>query len=1743
MANLLSTTVNGQLNTGNVIDLGYTVSGSISTTAFRGINFHAASDLNYYIGKPAGAWTQPLHIHFYTGIWIRSHHSYGGTRFYNIATGSNLMSIGDGSDAINVYTKITSSVSSGTVLSHASMDDALGWNASYGTYIGSTVGGTSYLYANGTLYTGGVFRTLIHSGNIGSQSVASAGSATNSSQLQGYSAYSIVEESRGVHSGSDFPNGTLVRTDINADGWAGNSFVMEVSGKSYGSGTPFKLAMEGYLYADTVINVSAMSYGSYFPGPVKVMRLDGTLAFWWPRGSYWNSFQVHVRNADGESWNRVTGISDSVDPPSADKKVSVTPVQVIHTNNIASQSVSYATTAGALTSMNISQFTNNSGYITSVGNITRLWAESHPTDYYVRANWTGTYWQLTSNHPSPVQVGYADSAGSAGSLTSMNISQFTNNSGYITGYTETDTLASVTGRGATTASQVSFTKTDDHAISVGTIRGRVVNSQGGEFIQLYERVNIGGPNGWGAANTAAPSYGLSVYGGATIGYGNSGGLAVTGTLSATNFSGSSSGTNTGDQTNISGNAATATYATSAGNADTVDSLHASSFVRNDTTRQYLKPYFEYSEYLTTQSPLDLVNQMGGGGLRVDFLHPSYTANGNWGHVITWSGYNGYTMYQMSGSYGSGADVELYVRNEANHERNAWSSWRRLLHDNNYNSYAPTLTGTGASGTWGISITGNANTATTAGSLTSMNISQFTNNSGYLTSGLSTSGDSEQEVGLRYASWNDGVRRMNTDPRWNESGYDDDLGCLHIWSWTAAGVAYGRAGIALFNGSAYQYLTTKSGETGMFVNNKEIIHSGNIASQSVSYATTAGSAPNAGNVNPFYNVTAGVGNGLRFWGADDYYKISMGVGGLYQYGPVIDYSIKTQMDAGSTGRGFTWGNNGVTPVAALNATSGNMQIAGTFTASNFSGSSSGTNTGDQTNISGNAATATSAVNLSGLGSIQSTSTGTSYINNYQVRENSGGGSNTNEIYAPQLAFHWSGVVASSIMMEASGRIAIRNNPGGSYENFIANIVYASSDMRAPIFYDSADTGYYGDFASTSRLNTSITNVTYFGADTNKGYAQGWNTYSSTLHKIAYVSFDWNGNYDTYSNHGIASTDSAGNFADSISINSFNDITFRLDSNANNGDSYVRFMNDTTGSNAFSSIGYNGSTYYASFSRDLYIDGNRGGNFGNRLVIGGTTTPYTMQDGNIRPTAYLRGAYPVLTLDHTETSNTEHGPTIQFAFNGSDARQWLIGCGGSGNFMDFGFSNSGYGNTNYNPHNGISGYQGNTIMRIIDSRVGIGGDWGVYGSVANPEHTLDVRGTIFSNTDMRAPIFYDSADTGYSWNPNTTSAHRFSTPNGYVDIGPMNGGWCHFQTDRPRFYFGNSVTVDGDLKRYSDGALYIHSSNYNSYAPTLTGEGASGSWGISITGSAGGVSWANVSSKPSRWLNTTNLIDDNAPDTLTESGFWQSYLGSGNPTGTWFNYVNVRHSNPGNGHGFQLGMSYYDNNLWFRSYQGNGTYQTWSRALGTSTDPYPSNMNQYVRTTDDVTHNSTTSPLFLVNGHSDNTKGYRIHNTSGSSVSAMFTNSSNQLVIAAGAVDQINLNKKVYVNGVALGVNFAPSATAGRIDASNDIVAFNSSDERLKENITPIANALDKVKSLTGVEFDWKPEHKEAHGHEGRDTGIIAQQVLAVMPTAVRTNDTGYLAVRYEKLISLLIEGMKEQQTQIDELKTKLDGLTK
>ena len=115
----------------------------------------------------------------------------------------------------------------------------------------------------------------------------------------------------------------------------------------------------------------------------------------------------------------------------------------------------------------------------------------------------------------------------------------------------------------------------------------------------------------------------------------------------------------------------------------------------------------------------------------------------------------------------------------------------------------------------------------------------------------------------------------------------------------------------------------------------------------------------------------------------------------------------------------------------------------------------------------------------------------------------------------------------------------------------------------------------------------------------------------------------------------------------------------------------------------------------------------------------------------------------------------------------------------------------------------------------------------------------------------------------------------------------------------------------------------------------------------------------------------------------------------------------------------------------------------------------------------------------------------------------------------------------------------SATVGRIDASNDIVAFSTSDIRFKENIQPIKNALQKVNQISGNTFDWKsdPELTILHGFKGKDVGVIAQEIEAILPEIVTTKDSGYKGVKYEKLVPLLIEAIKELTDKVNKLENK------
>jgi hypothetical protein len=124
----------------------------------------------------------------------------------------------------------------------------------------------------------------------------------------------------------------------------------------------------------------------------------------------------------------------------------------------------------------------------------------------------------------------------------------------------------------------------------------------------------------------------------------------------------------------------------------------------------------------------------------------------------------------------------------------------------------------------------------------------------------------------------------------------------------------------------------------------------------------------------------------------------------------------------------------------------------------------------------------------------------------------------------------------------------------------------------------------------------------------------------------------------------------------------------------------------------------------------------------------------------------------------------------------------------------------------------------------------------------------------------------------------------------------------------------------------------------------------------------------------------------------------------------------------------------------------------------------------------------------------------------------------------------------VEATSLGVGTAASSTTGEIRATNDITAYYSSDVRLKKNIKPIDNALLRLDKINGYEFDWKKGRpKNIHSHEGHAIGVSAQEIMEVLPEVVQKRDNGYLAVDYQKIVALLINGIKELKTEIEEIK--------
>jgi len=147
------------------------------------------------------------------------------------------------------------------------------------------------------------------------------------------------------------------------------------------------------------------------------------------------------------------------------------------------------------------------------------------------------------------------------------------------------------------------------------------------------------------------------------------------------------------------------------------------------------------------------------------------------------------------------------------------------------------------------------------------------------------------------------------------------------------------------------------------------------------------------------------------------------------------------------------------------------------------------------------------------------------------------------------------------------------------------------------------------------------------------------------------------------------------------------------------------------------------------------------------------------------------------------------------------------------------------------------------------------------------------------------------------------------------------------------------------------------------------------------------------------------------------------------------------------------------------------------------------------------------------------------------------------------DSADETQNVYISPdgrMAIGRNTVTAAIMpGRevkLDVNGDILAIqvhSSSDERFKKNINTVDNAISMVQELRGVTYDFRTEEfANKNFPEYNQLGFIAQEVEAVIPQVVRTDNEGYKAVDYAKITALLTQAIKEQQDIIDAQKAKI-----
>ena len=769
---------------------------------------------------------------------------------------------------------------------------------------------------------------------------------------------------------------------------------------------------------------------------------------------------------------------------------------------------------------------------------------------------------------------------------------------------------------------------------------------------------------------------------------------------------------------------------------------------------------------------------------------------------TYFGEMTFRQYGSSTDWSGGSSHQLGFTDNGNIWQRAgsttvWGAWKRLLDSSNYNSYSPTLTGTGASGTWGINVTGNAATATVATSSSRL----------YST-----------DAAYNYNSAN---------PYYGYLTYDGSRWLLQVSPATpsAVRVAYSDNS-GLLGGLA---LNTD----GRADNANEVVRTdANGYIQAGWINTTSG---DSGFETRLTRITCSNDNYLRYLGLTDF-KVSMSLSGKNNYSRRVDYTSNANYHVGSFGHsGYganeTYhGGSGFFDIwSGTNYPGGLTHIHG-FNALHYTTSSLGSTGGDsygwQMAVQYNTDNGPwwrrcNNGGFSGwlrLVSYGNNLSGDIYAERFYDHNNTGYYTDpASTSILNSLTLNGSLTVGSSTSSDIymtdtdegtrrihcnSNRIGFLNQSAGWGAYCSDNgdwttdtISYAGASHRSPIFYDSNDTAYYTDPASTSNLYRTSTYIA--GKDTNGNWATGFqNTPTSS-----------------YNFHGdISSGGPSGTWWFYESMRHSNgsnywgtQIAWGWEDNAN------RLFQRNIQANSFSSW----VEYLNTSQRE----------FGGYLQMGASMRAPIFYDSN--NTAYYVDPNAFTELYGGLRMSGGHGDStmrlrLLAANNGAGQgvvhlQAWCSEPGNTWSWAGFGY------NVDNTYHDGSGPYyfsRPNTSFGQAYMRFSTDGSWYFYNTntsgtrVTNmelyPNNTVYFNNYASGGNSLRAPIFYDSNDTGYYLDPNTTSDSALR----------IRGGALH----GPNPTWGSYLLVGGDGRqnRINDsGVASVCSTNGNLHLDAASG----------------------------------------------------------------------------------------------------------------------------------------------------------------------------------------------------------------------------------------------------------------------------------------------------------------------------------